>query len=231
MNNASTFTAAFVDDHVNIIEYVTQHIRNHYPHIQVLFVADGFVDMQERIVTEGAPDLLVLDVQLQGESGYVVASWMQRHYPDTRIIVYSALDTERLAQEFAGYGIRGIIGKGESSTDLVAVMQAVVDKGYYFNAHLTERMVRKARKMPASGNLENIPPRRMEVLLACQEGLSHKEIAHRLNIALPTVNNHFERLFAQFGVSDKSSLIARAYEMGILSPTKPPPEHPKPGPG
>ena len=74
------------------------------------------------------------------------------------------------------------------------------------------------------GNLvEPLSPRELEVLHLIDTGLSNDEIAVRLFISLSTVKGHTTNIFGKLNVKNRTQAVARAHDLGLLSPKKPTP--------
>ena len=52
-----------------------------------------------------------------------------------------------------------------------------------------------------------LPPRQKDITREIMRGLSDKQIATKLGIAVPTVRTHLGRMFARLNVRDRSELI------------------------
>jgi LuxR family maltose regulon positive regulatory protein len=68
---------------------------------------------------------------------------------------------------------------------------------------------------PLAGALSQ---RELEVTRLIAQGLSNREIAERLYLALDTVKGHNRRIFNKLGVQRRSEVIARARELGLAEP-------------
>lgn len=66
------------------------------------------------------------------------------------------------------------------------------------------------------GLLEPLTEREMEILRLLMEGLSNRQIAQRLVIALGTVKTHVHNLCSKLGVSSRTQALARARELELL---------------
>jgi two-component system, NarL family, nitrate/nitrite response regulator NarL len=65
----------------------------------------------------------------------------------------------------------------------------------------------------AESNLRGLlTPREIEVVGAMAEGLSNKEIAHRLEISPHTVKFHVEAIFRKLGVRSRAEAVARGLQ-------------------
>jgi LuxR family maltose regulon positive regulatory protein len=64
--------------------------------------------------------------------------------------------------------------------------------------------------------IEPLTPRELEILGLIAEGLSNREIAEGLFLALSTVKGHNRNLYAKLQVSRRTEAVARARELGLL---------------
>ncbi len=68
----------------------------------------------------------------------------------------------------------------------------------------------------ASGILEPLSPRELEVLQLISQGLANQEIADRLFLALSTVKGYTRTLFDKLQVKRRTEAVVRARELGLL---------------
>jgi LuxR family maltose regulon positive regulatory protein len=66
--------------------------------------------------------------------------------------------------------------------------------------------------------IEPLSERELEVLELIAQGLSNREISQRLFIALNTVKGHNRKIFGKLQAQRRTEAIARARELGLLSP-------------
>ena len=64
--------------------------------------------------------------------------------------------------------------------------------------------------------VEPLSERELEVLQLVAEGLSNREIAERLFVALSTVKGHNRVIYGKLNVSRRTEAVARARELGLL---------------
>ncbi len=118
-----------------------------------------------------------------------------------------------------GY-VRLFVDEGAPMEKLLAtaVSQGIVP-GYAgrllasFNAETNSRESVHSAAQPL---VEPLSERELEVLQLVAEGLSNREIAGRLFLALPTVKGHNRNIFSKLQVSRRTEAVARARELGIL---------------
>jgi LuxR family maltose regulon positive regulatory protein len=61
-----------------------------------------------------------------------------------------------------------------------------------------------------------LTPRELDVLHLISQGLSNKDIAEKLVIALNTVKRHTSSIYGKLGVKSRTQAVARARELGLL---------------
>jgi LuxR family maltose regulon positive regulatory protein len=64
--------------------------------------------------------------------------------------------------------------------------------------------------------IEPLSPRELEVLELLAQGLSNREVAERLFLALSTVKGHNSRIYGKLQVRRRTEAVARARELGLL---------------
>ena len=68
--------------------------------------------------------------------------------------------------------------------------------------------------------IEPLSERELEVLELIAEGLTNQEIASRLFLALNTIKAHTRSIYSKLGVNSRIQAVARARDLGVLSPGK-----------
>jgi LuxR family maltose regulon positive regulatory protein len=63
---------------------------------------------------------------------------------------------------------------------------------------------------------EPLSDRELQILRLIETGITNREIAARLYIAISTVKTHINNLYGKLGVSNRVQALARAREVGLL---------------
>lgn len=74
---------------------------------------------------------------------------------------------------------------------------------------------------PESLAAVSLSAREQEILQELAQGDSHRQIAQRLFISIPTVRTHIRTLYSKLEVSDREAAISRARDLGLLGPESP----------
>lgn len=69
---------------------------------------------------------------------------------------------------------------------------------------------------PADADYEPLSPRELEILRLVALGLSNREIAERLFLALDTIKGHNRVLFEKLRVQRRTEAVARGHALGLI---------------
>jgi LuxR family maltose regulon positive regulatory protein len=64
--------------------------------------------------------------------------------------------------------------------------------------------------------VEPLSEREVEVLRLIAAGLSNREIAEELVIAISTVKSHINNMYGKLGVGSRTQALARSQDLGLL---------------
>jgi DNA-binding NarL/FixJ family response regulator len=64
-----------------------------------------------------------------------------------------------------------------------------------------------------------VTDRETEILRCIRDGKTNRDIATILGLSHYTVKNHVKKITKKMGVANRSHAVARAFSMGILSPS------------
>jgi LuxR family maltose regulon positive regulatory protein len=80
----------------------------------------------------------------------------------------------------------------------------------------SEQTAPSTTQAPKSDLIEPLSERELEVLQLIAEGLTNREIAARLFLALNTVKAHTRNIYSKLGVHSRTQAVARSQELGLL---------------
>jgi len=165
-------------------------------------------------VTRLAPDVLMLDLQLDGRSGFEVLAEMQRRHLSTRVIVVSMSDLPRDVAEALRMGAAGYVLKGSASVELVAAVEAVTQGHRYLGVSLTDIAVQGLATDAERGS--TLSPRERQILVMVASGKSSAAIGQVLHLSPKTVDTYRSRLMAKLGLADVPALVRWAIREKLI---------------
>src|ERR1700682_3764626 len=148
------------------------------------------------LVTQGAPDLVLLD--LTSEITFAVLSDMKHALASCKIVLWVNNISTELAFQAMGLGVRGILRKTLPTDLQVKCLQKVRAGELWFAKALTDSFL-CARRVA-------LTQREGQLVSLLSQGLKNKEIATTLMISEGTVKVYLSRLFQKVGVKDRFEL-------------------------
>lgn len=160
------------------------------------------------------PDVLVLDLMLPEMSGTDVLRQLRKEMPEQRVLVYTGSMSPALMMEALECHPNGYVEKGDSLAMLREALEAVAGGCLFFTPVAAQWLTTgEARGRSFEGPLSS---REREIVKWIAEGLSNKDIARRLGIAVKTVENHRANLMLKLGLRDTAALTRYALKHGLI---------------
>ncbi|MGO9133079.1 MAG: response regulator [Methylovirgula sp.] len=162
-----------------------------------------------------APNVVVMDLSLQGASGLEALRHIVQWDARARILVSSMHSSAALAVKTFEAGASGYIIKGGMARDFAKAVRTVAHGGQALspeiaNAIALER-VRSSRSV-----LDVLGPRETEILRQIANGATDQDIATTLNLSLKTVHNYHYRIREKIGARTDAQLVWLAISTGAV---------------
>jgi DNA-binding NarL/FixJ family response regulator len=213
-----TTRIVLADDH----PIVRSGIRAELEGLQGVEIVGEASDGREalELVSSQKPDLVFMDISMQGLNGLEATARIIRDFPKTRVVILSMHQNEEYFWRALRAGASGYLLKKAATTELPAAVQRVMGGEIYLSKEISDRLVRKLplqqvahRKSP----LEELTGRQREILQLIAEGQTTKAIALILNLSPKTVEYHRARLMERLRIYDIPGLVRFALQTGIIS--------------
>jgi DNA-binding NarL/FixJ family response regulator len=228
------YDVLLVDDH-KIMRDGIKAILRHSAEFQVIGEAeDGSeaVQMCKRM----KPSIVLMDIGLPGLNGIEATVEVLRHCPETKIVILSMYDDEHSVVSAIRSGARAFVLKKASDNDLLDALRTVAKGGSYLSPQVSDRLLNRIQRgdlesRPASGALDDLSPRELQVLRLVAEGKTSKDVAVLLDLGLQTVRSYRKTMMKKLNVNNVAGLTQLALAAGLtrfpaisLGPTGPEPE-------
>jgi len=218
MTDNKIIQVILVDDHNLFRMGLKAAFLNNYPDICIVGEAECGNDLF-MLPELSTADIVLLDVNLPDIGGAEIARRLRKEYPNVKILVVSAENTEETVKSMLEAGIDGFISKRKSNPEeLAEAILSVVNEIEYYGRDISsiifEIYVAK-KKIPKI--TDEFSERERDIILLCKEGLICKEIAIKLGISINTVKTHKERIFIKLGISNTMEMVLYALKHGIIS--------------
>ncbi|MGA0235028.1 MAG: response regulator transcription factor [Alphaproteobacteria bacterium] len=189
-----TINAIIADDH----ELVREALQMRLKKMDVNIVAEASDGQQAVNLAQSVDfDLILMDISMPVLNGVEATQKIKATNPEQKILVLSTHDSQDYIRTVAAAGADGYLLKSADFEEMQKAVQVVAMGGSYF-ADIVKQKLFGERDFE-DDRLRSLTIREKEVLRMIDEGLRSKEIAHRLNISIRTVEAHRRNLKRKLG--------------------------------
>lgn len=217
-----------IDDNRLLLEGLAAMIRTQQG-FRVL-VASTKVDEALAELHSRTPDIVLLDIGLEDHDSLDLTAKVNQQAPSARVIVMGLLSGQDDVADFVRVGASGFVMKEASAEDLFSTIRAVASGTEVLPPILTHTLFSQINQDPTlrseARRMETVglTARELQVVDLLGKGLSNKEIATHLNIAVHTVKSHVHNVLEKLAL--RSRLEVAAFSHGQTPPN--PPSHHNP---
>jgi DNA-binding NarL/FixJ family response regulator len=177
------------------------------------------------VAEDRAPDVIILDVELQEPSTFEATHRLAQEAPGSGIVVVGREDDDVSIVEAVEIGAMGHVPAIADPDELVAVIRKVAEGEDPLRDELIGRpdLIDKVMESfrdsfrRAETPLSNpLSPRELEVLRLVAVGSRNRDVAEHLDISEQTVKNHLSSIMHKFGVPNRLRAVTFAVRAGWL---------------
>lgn len=204
------------DDHALFREGVKTILAAN-PEFEVVGEAEDGREAVER-ATRLNPDVALMDISMPVLKGFDATRRIKKERPDVKVLILSVYDDEDLVARCLDAGASGYILKDSPPAQLTYAIQAVSNGQQYMSPRVLTGVVRQfiANPTESKSSYDLLSDREREILVLLAEGIALKDIAHRLNLSVKTVEAHKYNLMRKLDLHDRSELIRYAIRKRLV---------------
>lgn len=157
------------------------------------------------LALELEPDLITLDLNMQGMDGLETLRLMREKGVDARIIMLTVSDNDEDVVEAIRGGADGYLLKDMDPEEIVEKLKEATLGKMVMSAKLTEILASALRRPEKPGNqaLASLTSREYEILKLIAKGMSNKLIARELDISDGTVKVHVKHFLKKLNLRSR----------------------------
>lgn len=204
------------DDHKILREGVVSLLKDE-DDIQIIGEAENGEELLSRL-SNTVVDVVLLDIGLPGMNGLDAAIYIIKHFPNTKILVFSSYDEDQYILKMLEIGVSGYMLKTSGSKELVAAIKAVAVGDSYFCKEVIEKLRNQVSGKKESKPHPDIPltKRELEILKLVGTGMTNVEIGRQLFISPRTVDTHRRNLMKKLDLHNAVALTRFAQKYNLL---------------
>ncbi|MDZ4673214.1 MAG: response regulator transcription factor [Gemmatimonadota bacterium] len=210
--DATPISLLLIDDSRMLREGIAEMIRSQ-PGFRVLAAS---ADVQEGLakVREVRPDVVLLDFGIEDRDSVSITATVHGELPEARVIIMGLLPDQEDVANFVRAGASGFIMKDASFVEFFATIRAVAAGAEVLPRALTTSLFNQiarnevGRNKAAALRSVRLTARERQVIDLLGEGLSNKELATRLHIAIHTVKSHVHNVLEKLALHSRLEVAA-----------------------
>lgn len=216
MNNSQGkgFRLIIIDDHTMVRTGLRMLLES--AGLNVVAVASNRTEAL-KVTTSEAPDLILLDLDLDGEDGLTFLPELKEAAPEARVLILTGLKDPETHRRAVHLGALGVVLKDQAAEVLIKAIEKVCEGEVWLDRATMGNVLNEMTKRrfdeadPEETKIKSLTDRERQVIALIAEGLKNKQIAERLFISETTVTHHLSSIFSKLYVSDRLELVIYAF--------------------
>ena len=156
-----------------------------------------------------AVDVVLMDINLPGQSGIACVRQLRDRMPDVQIVMLTIEEDSRRVFESLAAGATGYLVKNVPPAGILAAIEEVHRGGSPMTSQIARMLVQSFRRPTATAKEQNLTSREQEILRLVARGYRTKEVAETLTISTLTVESHLRNIYGKLHVRSRAGAVAR----------------------
>ncbi|HNY22605.1 MAG TPA: response regulator transcription factor [Treponemataceae bacterium] len=166
-----------------------------------------------RLVSELAPDFVVMDVSMPEMNGIETTRMIRSSFPNVRVIGLSAHREHHVIVDMLSAGASGYVLKESPFAELIDAIQSLERTAVFVSPAASGPLIMEllhgnVRRCESAFSI--LTSRELEILQSIAEGKTTKEIASGLSISVKTVETHRAQLMDKLDIHSVAELVKYA---------------------
>ena len=184
---------------------------NQQPGLRVVL---GRASGEEPAPPKVSPVVVLLDTRLRRGESLRIAEKTREAFPGAKVIVMDSIPAKEDIAEYVNAGVRGFLLKDATLDELVSTVRAVAAGENVIPTKLENSLISKIATNAAQRGGPRVPeavkmtPRERQVIHLIAQGMSNKEIAAHLRVAVHTVKSHVRNVMEKLTLHSRLQIAA-----------------------
>ncbi len=213
---AERISVMLVDDHSIVRQGVRAFLESQQDFMVVGEAASG--EEAVRLAEELVPDVVLMDLVMQGMDGVEATRRVKRVSPHSQIVVLTSYHDDTFIFPTLRAGALSYTLKEIHFHDLAETIRLAAKGESVLHPRVAARVVQHMRgeRSTVPDLLNELSDRELEVLHLIAEGSSNAAIAEKLVISEQTVKGHVSNILGKLHVADRTQAAVFAWQQGLV---------------
>ena len=160
------------------------------------------------------PDVVLMDIDMPGQSGINGVRFIKEARPQTAVIMYTVFEDDDKLFKCLCAGANGYLLKQTAPQKLFDGIQEVIAGGAPMSPVIAKKVLNSFQQ--SRSNKYFLTPREIDVLNLLIKGYSAKMIANDLIISFDTARTHLKNIYLKLQVNSGKEAIVKAFGEHII---------------
>jgi DNA-binding NarL/FixJ family response regulator len=160
-------------------------------------------------IPKANPQVVLMDINLPGESGIACTARLKARLPDLQVIILTVYKDMELIFQALKAGASGFLLKRAPTSEVLRAITEVCSGGAPMTGEIARLVIQSFQSSPGQFNEEGLSTRELEILALLPQGLTNKEIAVRLGISSETVRTHLGHIYEKLHVQGRTEAVTK----------------------
>jgi two-component system, NarL family, invasion response regulator UvrY len=168
------------------------------------------------MVRRGSWDILILDLNLPGKSGFDVLTELRQDKPAIPVLILSMHPALQFGVRALHAGAAGYLAKTASTEELLQAIRKVAGGGKYVSHEIAEQLAVHLNDHPDRPAHTLLSDREFQVFLLIGSGKTVGEIARELNLNVKTISTHRAHILEKMHLQNNAQIMQYVVSRGLL---------------
>lgn len=157
------------------------------------------------------PDVLLMDIRMEGMNGVEASEAILKEFPDARILFLTTFSDDEYIVKALKLGVKGYILK-QNFDSIITSLEAVYMGQNVFNTEIIAKLPDLLKSSSHKNASFDLNEREQQFIALVAKGLNNKEIASTLFLSEGTVRNYLSSLLDKLQLRDRTQLAIFYYQ-------------------
>jgi DNA-binding NarL/FixJ family response regulator len=194
-----------VDDHPIMIEGMRALVSS-TPDMKIIGTCSS-LDAALEHLQASLPDLIMMDISIEGPNGLVATQSLSVRYPRVPILVCTCNDATTYTPLAVAAGARGLVTKDQPDREILLAIRTVLQGHVYPSPRLPHPRHASPERLCSSTPSHALTPREWVVVDYLAQGFSTLHMAQVMNVSQKTIETHRLNIRRKLDIGSQSDLV------------------------
>lgn len=202
------------DDHPLFREALRGVVSRALPDVKI-YEADQLSALYLLVDIHPDADLLLLDLDMPGTSGFNALIYLRDHHPQLPIVIVSAHEDPQLMRRAIDHGALGFIPKSSDINTLGHALEQVLAGNLWLPDAACHTNDIPHSVIDMTDKVKELTPQQFRILKMVSEGQLNKQIAYQLDVSEATVKAHMTAIMRKLGVATRTQAVLATSKLDL----------------